>query len=175
MNVRVCVGGLFVLFSVLLMGCGDLSAFTGNGLGPYVIGKAPPSTVDGSVEIRQSVDENGDPVELLTALVNGSEIAVEIYDGKVWRISVLTPGATLPGGMQVGEKVAKVLARYPNAKVEIGPGPSLVVVPENHCGVSYFTDVPSERIPLKGVTIEALRSLAREATITEALIVGCDD
>lgn len=146
---------------------------TGNAVGDLIIGQSPPS-LKGSrlVSRRWESDENGERYELLRVKVRGIQVDAEVYDGSIWRIWIERAGLKTLNGISVGDS-ADALLRNKTVHPEIGPGPSLVLIPEKPCGVSYVTDARLPDDVPGGITREFASRVVGNARITKILVVGC--
>lgn len=167
--------GLSVLALVSLNCFASAAVITGNAVGDLVVGKAPPVFEVGRLVFRNwEIDENGQPYELLKVNVDNNEVSAEVYEGLVWRISVDEGTLKTRDGIKVGDRASELIRKNLAFKPELGPGPTLVLVPTRSCGISYVTDarLPDEvALPL---TSAAAARITRTAKIKTILVVGCE-
>lgn len=147
---------------------------SGRGIGDLIIGEVPPSLSRERLLSRQwQEDENGERYERLKVSVGGSPVDAEVYDGRVWRISVLRPGLRTQDGSQVGDSVQKLLRANRSLRCELGPGPSLALVPENFCGISYMTDADLLQNVMQNPNSKLSTRFAKATRIRWILVTGC--
>ena len=124
---------------------------------------------------RWMLDENGKPYEDLTINIGASEVNAELYDGKVWRIWIDSVGLHTHDGVSVGSNALSVLRRNPTISVEIGPGPSMVLIPKKPCGISYVVgiELPEDVPPV--MTRRQAEVMLGESKIAKLIVVGCGE
>lgn len=165
---------IFLLYLLMTSNCHAATVISGNAVGDLVIGHAPPK-FDASrlVSRRWLNDENGKRYELLSIKIHGRQVDAEIYDGRIWRISIEKLGLPTRDGVAVGANAAKVLRMNPTITPEIGPGPSLFLIPANSCGISYMTNFEfADDIPENLSRTSAL-SMLHASHVIKILVVGC--
>ena len=114
------------------------SVITGNAVGDLVIGKAPPIFEVGRLVFRDwETDENGESYELLKVKVNNDEVSAEVYEGLIWRIRIDKGSLTTRDGVKVGDRASVLISKNLTVMPELGPGPTLVLIPKRPCGISY--------------------------------------
>lgn len=148
---------------------------TGKAVGDLIIGKAPPVLNAGRLVSRSwESDENGQSYELLKIKVEGYAVSAEIYDGAIWRIRLDEGNLRTPDGVKVGDRALVLIRKNPTVRPEVGPGPSLVLIPARPCGISYVTDVQlPDRIEFP-LTLASIAEFTKTANITTILVVGCE-
>ncbi|MGJ9417699.1 hypothetical protein ACHAC9_08045 [Massilia sp. CMS3.1] len=173
-SVRRC----FLAFCVLLtaMTCHASEPIVdGRGVGNLLIGEAPPRLLGKHLVSREwQEDENGERYESLKARVEGIPVEAEVYDGRIWRITVMRRGLRTRDGSQVGDSVHKLIHANPSLHREIGPGPRLVLIPENFCGISYTTDADLPESVMNNLNSELPTQFARNTHIHQILVTGCE-
>lgn len=136
--------GGFLVFGALLSALPCTASegiINGQGVGDLLIGQVLPPLQQHRVLFRNwQFDENGGSYELVRVKVGEVPVDAEIYDGAIWRISINLPGLSTRDGVQVGDKMATLIRKNRSLDREIGPGPSLVLIPRNVCGISYMID-----------------------------------
>lgn len=146
----------------------------GRGVGDLIIGQVPPRLTGERLASRQWLeDENGERYERLEVSVGGIPVNAEVYDGRIWRISVMRRGLSTRDGSQVGDSVQKLIHANRSLRRELGPGPSLVLVPDNLCGVSYMTDEDLPESVIQNPNSELPTQFARNAHIRWIFVTGC--
>ena len=148
---------------------------SGDSVGDLVVGKKPPFKKGRLLFRKWQNDENGERYELLRVKVNGIPVDAELYNGDIWRIWIDKPGLITRGGVGVGGNVKNLLLRNRDFDLEIGPGPSLVLIPKDSCGISFVTNAKlPDQLPEKLDRTYAL-TIARDAEISKIILVGCDN
>lgn len=152
------------------------AVITGNAVGDLVVGKAPPIFEVGRLVFRNwEIDENGQSYELLKVKIDNNEVSAEVYEGLIWRIRVDEGMLKTLDGIRVGDRASDLIRKNLTVKPELGPGPTLVLIPRRPCGISYVTDarLPDEvAFPL---TSAAAAQIAKTAHIKTILVVGCEN
>lgn len=166
---------IFLLFVSALCNCHAGTVISGDAVGDLVIGQPPPKDNLGRLVSRHWLnDENGKKYEMLSIKIHGRQVDAEIHDGRVWRISIERPGLQTRDGVAVGANAAIVLQMNSSIAPEIGPGPSMFLIPANSCGISYMTDFEfGENIPEKLTRATAL-SMLRASRVISIFVVGCE-
>jgi hypothetical protein len=140
-----------------------------------MIGQVPPLFSGERLISRQwQRDENGHRYERLEVSVGGIPVDVEIHDGRISRISVMRRGLSTRDGSQVGDSVQKLIHANRSLRRELGPGPSLVLVPDNFCGISYMTDADLPESVMQDPNSELPTHFARSAQIRWIFVTGCE-
>lgn len=148
---------------------------TGKAVGDLVIGKAPPVLNTNRLVFRSwEIGENGQSYELLKVKVDGKVVSAEIYDGAIWRIRVDEANFRTRDGIKVGDRASVLIRRNPTVKSELGPGPSLVLIPTQPCGISYVTDAQLPDRVAFPLTSASVAGFAQAANIKTILVVGCE-
>jgi len=165
---------IFLLCIFTSINSNAVEVITGNAVGDIVIGQPPP-TLDAVRVISRDwlSDENGMRYELLRMKIQGRQVDAEIIDGLVWRISIETTGLPASDGVAVGANAARVLRKNSHITPEIGPGPSLFLIPENRCGISYMTDFEFKKGFPEKLSRQSALSMLKNSRITKILVVGC--
>ena len=147
---------------------------SGRGIGDLIIGQVPPSLSEERLVSRQwHEDENGERYERLKVSVGGIPVDAEVYDGRIWRISVMRPGLRTQDGLQVGDSVQKLLHANRSLRRELGPGPSLVLIPENFCGISYMTGADLPGSVMQNPNCGLPTKFAKTTRIRWIFVTGC--
>lgn len=165
------------LLALVSLNCfASCAVITGNAVGDLVIGRAPPIFDPGRlVSRRWEIDENGQSYELLKVKVDNNQVSAEVYEGLIWRIRVDGGKLKTLDGIKVGDRASVLLRKNLTVKPEVGPGPTLVLIPTGPCGVSYVTDaqLPDKlTFPLTSASAERFAKTAHVKTI---LVVGCEN
>lgn len=146
----------------------------GRGIGDLIIGQALPTLTPDRLLSRQwQSDENGERYELVRVAVKSVPVDVEVHDGRIWRISVERRGLSTRDGSQVGDSIQKLIHTNRLLRREIGPGPNLVLVPENICGISYVTDDDLPESLMQATPIEFPIEFVKSTLIRRIFVVGC--
>lgn len=137
------------------------SAITGDGIGNLVVGKPLPKQGGWHIIKRHWLyDENHSRFESVDIRVGQSLINAEIYDGAIWRLTVLKPGLSTLDSVTVGTSVRALdMSRY---TLEVGAGPTSVLIPRNLCGLSYVLDTFREK-----------KVQQDSAQVEKILVIGC--
>ena len=147
---------------------------SGNSVGDIVIGRAPPKIDSRRLVLRQwQQDENGDSYELIRLKVRDAAVDAEVYDGKVWRISIDQPELLTEDHVGVGSKAMRLLKANTTIQPRIGPGPMIVLVPVTPCGISYLTDAELPDLATQELSRDSVAPLLSDAGVTSILVVGC--
>ena len=147
---------------------------SGRGIGDLIIGQVPPPLSGERLVSRQwQEDENGERYERLKVSVGGIPVDAEVYDGRIWRISIMRPGLSTQDGSQVGDSVQKLIHANRSLRRELGPGPSLVLVPENFCGISYMTDADMPESVMQNPNSKLPTRFAKDSRIRRIFVTGC--
>lgn len=172
----VFIAALFCFAVVIAGNCtaSDI-VIDGNAIGGLRIGQFVPQLAKERVLRREwQTDENGDRVELLRATVGAGEVEAEIYDGKIWRLTVNKPGLKTRDGVGVGDPVRTLLRKNRSISPEVGGGPALYLISERPCGIGYLTDVEfSDKIPYD-LTKATLFKYVGSSHIAQVLVAGCN-
>jgi hypothetical protein len=167
---------LIIFLSWLSIDCGIAAdmKLSGSGIGPLLIG-APPGHLSAAelVSRKWEMDENGASYEIITITLKGKDVEAEIYDGRVWRISISERGISTLNGISVGDNALAVLRGNKFVTPEIGPGQIIVLISNNPCGLSYITDAEvadNLRVPLSR---EMSVPMLRLAKIKKIIASGC--
>lgn len=170
-NLFICI--LFASLPVNL-GIAANTRLAGNGIGPFVVGKPPLKPAKSSLVFRKwESDENGVTYEFIRIKLNRTAVDAEVYDGRVWRISINERGISTVDGISVGNDAGQVLRENEFVNPEIGPGPTVVLISNNPCGLSYITDakMPSDlETPLNRETAVPILKFAK---IRKIVASGC--
>lgn len=146
----------------------------GNSVAEIEIGKPMPKLEQKRIAFqRKQFDENGVEFVRTRVKVAVSLVDVEVYEDLVWRLEVLRPGLFTIDRAQVGSSVKALLRRNLSILPQIGPGPSLVLVPETPCGISYITDLNFKGREYENLTRETVLKIARNSKVTKIMVVGC--
>ena len=146
----------------------------GRGIGDLLIGQAPPRFASDRLVSREwQNDETGERYERLKVHFRGIPVEAEVYDGRIWRISVMRRGLRTRAGSQVGDTVKKLIDANPSHRREIGPGPTLVLIPEKFCGISYMSDADLPESIMQDPTRELPAQFSRNARIRWISVTGC--
>ena len=147
---------------------------SGNSVGDLVIGSVPPKIDAHRLLSREwQKDEDGESYELVRVKVQGVVVDAEVYEGKVWRLSIDDPGLLTEDGVGVGSNAGNLLDKNKTIKPQIGPGPMLVLVPAKPCGLSYWTDAQLPDTGSLTFSRESAAPLLKNARVTRILFVGC--
>lgn len=148
---------------------------TGDAVGDVVVGRGLPPIDDGRILNRQWLhDESGEPYELVRLTVGGLPTSVELYQNVVWRIAVRSPGLKTANGIEVGASALPLLEGDAAVEPLIAPGPTIALVPEEPCGVSYLTDAKlPEILPSEGLSRKDFGKILGGARVATILVVGC--
>ena len=148
---------------------------SGRGIGDLIIGQVPPTLTAERLLSRQwQEDENGELYELLIVSVRGIPVHVEVYGGRIWRISIMRPGLRTEDGSQAGDSVQKLLYANQSLRRELGPGPSLVLIPEKFCGISYMTDADLPESVMQNPNGKLSTRFAKGTRIRWIFVTGCE-
>ena len=147
----------------------------GRGVGDLIIGQVPPPLArERLVSRKWQENENGEQYERLVVRVGGIPVDAEVYNGRIWRISVMRRGLSTRDGYQVGDSVQKLIHANPSLSRELGPGPSLVLVPDKFCGISYMTDADLPESVMQNPNSKLPTQFARDAHISWIFVTGCN-
>lgn len=145
----------------------------GNRVAQFVIGEKPPRISPDELILRKNqADENNLLFELIRTKIKGVPIDVEVYEGKVWRITIKNPGLFRLNGIDVGVQAEKVVQAGSRIDFEMGPGPTLVLIPKRPCGVSYVTDA---RIgdEINSMDRDVFEKNFKKSKVTLIYVTGC--
>ena len=146
----------------------------GGGVGDLLIGRVPPHFAGNRLVSREwQEDGNGERYESLTVRFVGIPVEAEVHNGRIWRISLMRRGLRTRDGSQVGDSVQELLRANRSLRREIGPGPSLVLVQENFCGISYVIDADMPDSVLRDPTRKLPPRYAKNARIGWIFVTGC--
>ncbi|WMW78916.1 hypothetical protein RF679_09575 [Undibacterium cyanobacteriorum] len=146
----------------------------GNAVGEFEINKPAPKLATNRILLRQiQTNENGDSFILIRARVASSLVEAEVVDDLVWRVSILKPGLMTKDRAQVGTSAYALVKRNPSLMPEVGPGPSLILVPSTPCGLSYVTDYEFKEKEYENLTHEKVLRIIGRSKVTRILAVGC--
>ena len=166
-----------ILFTTMLAASSHAAAnarLAGDGVGPFMIGRSPGKIPKGSLITRQwQQDENGDTFEFIQIKRDHGVVDAEVHDGKVWRVSTDKRGLPSIDGIEVGDAAVKIVARNSHSHPDIGPGPTIVLISDQPCGLSYVTDAePAAALnaPLTRMTVVPMLTLAK---VTRIIASGC--
>lgn len=117
--------------------------------------------------------KTGERYERLKVSVGSIPVDAEVYNGRIWRISVTRLGLRTQDGSQVGDSVQKLLRANRSLCRELGPGPSLVLIPERFCGISYTTDADLPESVMQNPSSKLLTRFAKATRIRWIFVTGC--
>jgi hypothetical protein len=173
-STRGCLLGICVSLIAITCHAGE-PIVDGRGVGDLMIGQAPPAFAGKRLLSRKWLeDENGERYERLEVSIRGVPVITEIYDSRIWRISIMRRGLSTQDGLQVGDSVQKLIHVNRSLRREIGPGPSLVLIPEKSCGISYMTDAELPEEVMQDSSLELPAQFARNARIRWIFVTGCE-
>lgn len=172
-SIRRCFLAFCVTLAATICHASELTV-SGRGVGDLIIGQVPPSLAGERLLSRQwREDENGERYERLKVSIGSIPVDADVYDGRIWRISVMRPGLRTQDGSQVGDSVQKLLHANRSLRRELGPGPSLVLIPQNFCGISYMTDADLPESVMQNPSSKLPTRFAKASRIRWIFVMGC--
>lgn len=144
----------------------------GDGIGTIRIGMAADSVKALCVVVRDTVERRseGQSERILVVAFGSDTAAVEVNDGRVWRIEITDPGLRTADWIGVGTPLSTLLSRKGGVQGLTGEG-NLFVITEASCGLSFELSEP--RSPSGDWPAERLRTLPKTTAVARVLVVGC--
>ncbi len=113
----------------------------------------------------------GMPARKLTVMFSRDTAEAEIVNGRVWRISVLSPRFRTADSLGVGTSGARLL-QLKNPRGMTGEGEFFVASPE-HCGMSFRLADAGPGGYRGDLDSAGLARLPKSTVVSEVLIFGC--
>lgn len=147
---------------------------TSSSVAGFIIGQRLSPKLSPDIISRQwEDDENGSRYEFVRARVKGAYFNLEVYDKKVWRITVEKQGMRTQDGIGVDDSLEKLIRVDRTLEPYVGSGPSLVLISHKSCGLSFVTNVElPDKIPEK-LTLDIVAQRWHAKQIKKIIVVGC--
>jgi hypothetical protein len=157
------------------VGCGSAhSTLGGDGIGGLRIG-APADAVKQVCRVVSDKVELGRedvPTRILKVKFAGDVVEAVIDEGRVWSVTIDTPGLRTETGLGVGTSLSDLL-RQSELVGDIGEG-DLYVFTSSQCGMSFRLNyTPTEADDTEAWTTAHLSRLPRTTKVVQVLLYGC--
>jgi hypothetical protein len=157
------------------VGCGSARpTLGGDGIGGLRIG-APADAVKQVCRVVSDKVELGRedvPTRILKVKFAGDFVEAVIDEGRVWSVTIDTPGLRTETGLGVGTSLSDLL-RQPDLVGDIGEG-DLYVFTSGQCGMSFRLNyTPTEADDTEAWTTAHLSRLPRTTKVVQVLLYGC--
>ena len=148
---------------------------TGDGIGKLQVGM-PASQVKAQLKVssdRLESDSEGGQIRTIRVALESGQVAAEIVEEKVWRITVQKPGPRTSSGIGIGTSL-KVLLKESDLRGDLGEG-ALYVQTAALCGMSFRLthELKTDKEFMTPWTWNDLSTLPPTTSIHSILLVGC--
>ena len=145
-------------------------------VGDLVIGHPPPLLARDRVLLREwRLDEAGERYELIRVRIGMVPVDAEVIDGEIWRISIESAGLRTRDGVQVGDSLETLTRKNRSLRPELGPGPSLILIPDQPCGISYVTDALLSEKDLQNLSRRHAIPSTKNVHVSMIFVTGCQE
>lgn len=144
----------------------------GDGVGNVRIGMAVDSVKARCTVLRDTVERRseGQLERILVVPFEDDTAAVEVSEGRVWRIEITRPGIRTANWLGVGTPLPALLDLKGGVQGLTGEG-NLFLISQALCGMSFELSEP--RAPSGSWNAERLRTLPKSTVVKRVLVIGC--
>lgn len=146
---------------------------TSLGMGNLQVGRTM-AVVKRTCRVRRDLQElnEGAPERILTVVVNGAPVRVQVLNGLVWRIDINSPIFATRSGLRVGTSLARLVERRKGVHLSEGED-GLYVSIDEFCGLSFKFSIPSRETPGKRWTVDHVVKRYGNAPVARISVSRC--
>ncbi|HUQ18066.1 MAG TPA: hypothetical protein VM099_00520 [Gemmatimonadaceae bacterium] len=146
---------------------------TNLGMGNLQVGRTM-AVVKRTCRVRRDLQEmnEGSPERILTVLINGIPVRVQVVNGLVWKIDLSSPMFATRSGLRVGTSLARLVEKRKVVHLSEGED-GLHVSIDDYCGLDFRFSIPSRETPGKRWTVDHVVKRFGNAPVDKISVKRC--
>lgn len=146
---------------------------TSLGMGNLQVGRTM-AVVKRTCRVRRDLQElnEGAPERILTVMINGAPVRVQVLDGLVWKIDISSPMFATRSGLHVGTSLARLVEKRKAVHLSEGED-GLHVSIDDYCGLDFRFSIPSRETPGKRWTVDHVVKRFGNAPVDKISVTRC--